>query len=239
MYGGVLMAQTIQAAAATVDADYDPHHLHAEFLRGGRAGTPVVFEVQRTKDGRALTNRRVTGLQNGRRIIDVQISFQRRTEVGPDYHVTAGTQLPAAAIEAGELVPRRDLFGLDQIDLTAYPPEGDGTEYRGWFRAPGPLPVEPFWHTSVLALATDMSVPGTPIAAVGLVAAGPDLEQDGVATTTINHTMWFHRAGRVDDWFLIEGGPISTAHSRGVSLGRVYDAQGSHIASFVQEIYLI
>jgi acyl-CoA thioesterase-2 len=239
MYGGVLMGQAVQAGAATVADGYDLHHLHAEFLRAGRAGTPVIFEVESTKDGRALTNRRVIGRQDDRQMLDVQLSFQRRTELGPEFHTASSKRYPAAALGRDELRPRRDLFGLDSIDLTVYPPAGDGTAYVGWFKAADPLPDDSSWHASVLALATDMSVPSTPISAIGLKAAGPDVETDGVATTTINHTMWFHRPGRVDDWFLIEGGPLSTSYARGAALGRVHDAQGRHIVSFVQEIYLL
>jgi acyl-CoA thioesterase II len=240
MYGGILMGQAVQAAAATIDGEYDPHHLHAEFLKAGRAGTPLVFDVELTKDGRALSSRRVIGRQDGRIVIDLQLSFQRRTEAGPEYHEPAVTPFPAAAVGRGELTPQRNLFGLDAIDLTAHAPEGDGTQYVGWFRVPERLPDASSWPASVLALATDMSVPSTPIAAIGEVAAGPDSEQPGgLATTTINHTMWFHRPGRVDDWFLIEGGPLSTAYARGVALGRVYDTAARHIVSFVQEIYVM
>jgi acyl-CoA thioesterase II len=239
MYGGLLMGQAIQAAAATIGDDYDPHHLHAEFLRAGRAGTPMVFVVETTKDGRALSSRRVLGQQEGRNVIDLQISFQRRTEAGAEYHAPAEKRFPAAAFERGDFTRRRDVFGLESIDLTAYPPAGDGTQYEGWFRTPYPLPAKSSWTAAVLALTTDMSVPSTPIAAIGQVAAGPDLETPGVATTTINHTMWFHRPGRVDDWFLIEGGPLSTSYSRGLALGRVYDSTGQHLVSFVQEIYVM
>jgi acyl-CoA thioesterase-2 len=239
MYGGILMGQAIQAAAATVDPEYDVYHLHAEFLRGGRAGTPVVFEVERTKDGRALGSRRVVGRQAERKIIDVKVSFQRRTEPGPEYHVPSAVPFPAAALAGGEIIPERDIFGLDHVDLTAYPPAGDGTRHQGWFKVPDPLPPGTSWPASVLAVVTDMSVPSTPIAAIGQVAAGPDLEKPGVATTTINHTVWWHRPCRVDDWTLIEGGPITTSYARGLALGRVHDRQGVHVASFVQEIYLL
>lgn len=241
LFGGALMTQALLSADATVPDDYAVHHLHAEFPQRGRAGEAIEFVVDRVKDGRSLTSRRVIGLQGGRQVVILEASFQRAREAGPEFAEPSSMRFPAAAVASGALTVNRDGgWGLESVDATG---SGNGMrslDVEGWYRAAEPLPAADVWHAGVLTLVSDMAVPTVAITAAGLAVGGPDREggPDTVATTTINHTMWFHRPLRADQWFVLTSRPLSTAYGRGASLGSAYDGEGRHVASIVQEIYL-
>jgi acyl-CoA thioesterase-2 len=241
LFGGALLVQALLSADATVPGDYAVHHLHGEFPQRGRAGEPIVFAVDRVKDGRALSSRRVVGTQGERTVVTLEASFQRAREAGPEFSAPADLRFPAEAVAAGDLSVRLDGgFGIEALDATG---TGNGTtslEVEAWYRAAEPLPADPVWHAGVLTLVSDMAVPTVAITAAGLHAGGPDGEggPGTVATTTVNHTMWFHRPLRADEWFVLTSQPLSTAFGRGVALGSAYDGAGRHVASIVQEIYL-
>lgn len=241
LFGGALLVQALLSADATVPDDYAVHHLHGEFPQRGRAGEPIVFAVDRVKDGRSLTGRRVVGCQGGRVVVTLEASFQRAREEGPQFHVPAALAFPADAVAAGELAVHADGgFGIESVDATGSANGTTSTDVEAWYRAAEPLPGEVVWHAAVLTLVSDMAVPTVAITAAGLHAGGPDGEggPGTVATTSVNHTMWFHRPLRADDWFVLTSRPLSTAHGRGVALGSAHDAAGRHVASIVQEIYL-
>lgn len=241
LFGGALLVQALLSADATVPDDYAVHHLHGEFPQRGRAGEPIVFSVDRVKDGRALTSRRVVGHQAGRTVVTLEASFQRAREEGAQFHVPTGRRFPADAVAAGDLAVHADGgFGVEHVDATGSAGGTASTDVEAWYRAGGPLPADPVWHAAVLTLVSDMAVPTVAITAAGLRAGGPDGEggPGTVATTSVNHAMWFHRPLRADDWFVLTSQPLSTAHGRGVALGSAYDGAGRHVASIVQEIYL-
>lgn len=239
LFGGALLGQALQAAVATIPYGYSPHHLHGEFPRAGRSGEPTTFAVDRTKDGRSVSGRRVVGRQGDRVIVTLEASFHRGAEPGPDFHIAAPTPFPAADLASGVLSVQPASLGLEVIDTTGSDNGREHTEYQSWYRWPERLPDDFAWHASVLAFASDLGVPSVAVSAVGLKAGGPDNHAPGyVATTSLNHTMWFHREGRCDDWFLITGRPLSTSHGRGVSLGTAWDVNGVQIASIVQEILI-
>jgi acyl-CoA thioesterase-2 len=174
-------------------------------------------------------------------VVTLEASFQRTRDVGPEFAEPAGFRFPADAVAAGRLEVRRDGgFGIVFLDATG---SGNGTtalDVEAWYRAAEPLPADAVWHAGVLTLVSDMAVPTVAVTAAGLHAGGPDGEggEGTVATTTVNHTMWFHRPLRADEWFVLTSRPLSTAYGRGVSLGSAYDGEGRHVASIVQEIYL-
>ncbi|MGY1743693.1 MULTISPECIES: acyl-CoA thioesterase [unclassified Blastococcus] len=241
LFGGALLVQALLAADATVPDDYAVHHLHGEFPQRGRAGEPIVFAVERVKDGRALTSRRVVARQGGRTVVTVEASFQRTRDAGPEYSVPAAYRFPADAVAAGDLEVRPDRgFGIESVDATGSANGTTSTDVEAWYRAADPLPDAAVWHAAALTLVSDMAVPTVAITAAGLHAGGPDGEggPGTVATTTVNHTMWFHRPLRADEWFVLTSQPLSTAYGRGVALGSAYDGAGRHVASIVQEIYL-
>jgi acyl-CoA thioesterase-2 len=241
LFGGALLVQALLSADATVPDDYAVHHLHGEFPQRGRAGEPIVFAVDRVKDGRALTSRRVVGRQGERTVVTLEASFQRSREAGTEFSAPSAMRFPADRVGSGALAVRADGgFGIDALDATG---SANGTlslDVEEWYRASGRLPDHPAWHAAVLTLVSDMGVPTVAITAAGLHAGGPDGEggAGSVATTSVNHTMWFHRPLRADEWFVLTSRPLSTAHGRGVALGSAYDGEGRHVASIVQEMYL-
>jgi acyl-CoA thioesterase-2 len=241
LFGGALLVQALLSADATVPDDYAVHHLHGEFPQRGRAGEPIVFFVDRVKDGRALTSRRVVGRQGDRVVVTLEASFQRAREAGPEFARPSALRFPADRVDAGELRVHGDGgFGVEFVDATGSANGTPSTDVEAWYRAAEPLSGDAVWHAAVLTLVSDMAVPTVSITAAGLRAGGPD--GDGgpgtVATTSINHTMWFHRPLRADDWFVLTSTPLSTAYGRGVALGSAYDGEGRHVASIVQEIYV-
>jgi acyl-CoA thioesterase-2 len=241
LFGGATMAQALLSADATVPDDYAVHHLHAEFPQRGRAGEPIEFVVDRVKDGRSLTSRRVVGLQSDRKVVTLEASFQRAREAGPEFSEPASFRFPAADAAGGPSEVHRDGdWGLDWLDAAGSRNGITSLDVETWYRAADPLPTDAVWHAAVLTLVSDMTVPIVSITAVGLHAGGPDAEgaPGTVGTTTVNHTMWFHRPLRADDWFVLTSRPLSTAHGRGVALGSAYDGGGRHVASVVQETYL-
>ncbi|WP_409330409.1 acyl-CoA thioesterase [Trujillonella humicola] len=241
LFGGALLAQALLSADATVPDDYAVHHLHGEFPQRGRAGEPIVFAVDRVKDDRSLSSRRVVGRQGARVVVTLEASFQRAREAGAQFHVPAPARFPADAVAAGELAVHGDGgFGIEFVDATGSANGTLSTEVEAWYRAAQPLPAQPVWHAAVLTLVSDMAVPAVAVTAAGLLAGGPEDEggPGTVATTSVNHTMWFHRPLRADEWFVLTSQPLSTAHGRGVALGSAHDGAGRHVASIVQEIYL-
>jgi acyl-CoA thioesterase-2 len=238
-YGGALLAQALQAAAVTAPAGFEPHHLHAEFTRAGRAGSPVEFAVERVKDGRTFSSRRVVGRQGGRVILTEDVSFHSTAEPGPEYQTAAPMRFPADRVESGELTVRRDSAGLETINIPRDASAPDDAEQFAWYRAQASLPTDAAWPATILAYASDMAIPAVAINAVGLQAGGPDSNEPGVvATTSLNHTMWFHRPARCDEWFLMAASALSTAYDRGLALGSAYDFDGRKVASIVQEIFV-
>jgi acyl-CoA thioesterase II len=241
LFGGALLVQALLSADATVPDDYAVHHLHGEFPQRGRAGEPIVFAVDRVKDGRALTSRRVVGRQGERTVVTLEASFQRTREEGAQFHVPSARRFPADAVAGGTLAVHGDGgFGIEFVDATGSANGTTSTDVEAWYRAAEPLPEHPAWHAAVLTLVSDMAVPTVAITAAGLHAGGPDGEggPGTVATTSVNHAMWFHRPLCADEWFVLTSQPLSTAHGRGVALGSAFDGQGRHVASIVQEIYL-
>ena len=241
LFGGALLVQALLSADATVPDDYAVHHLHGEFPQRGRAGEPIVLAVERVKDGRALTARRVVGRQGERIVVTLEASFQRAREAGPEYSTPTQARFPSDAVAAGELAVRTDGgFGIEFLDATGSANGTLSTDVQAWYRAAEPLPGDAVWHAAVLTLVSDMAVPTVAITAAGLRAGGPDGEggEGTVATTSVNHTMWFHRPLRADEWFVLTSQPLSTAHGRGVALGSAHDGEGRHVASIVQEIYV-
>jgi acyl-CoA thioesterase-2 len=238
LFGGALVAQALRAAAASSDPDKYPHSLHATFVRAGRAGNGVEFRVARTRDGRSFSTRHVTVSQDERVIMTMTASFHL-DEPSPEYQRPADGPVPcpdgAPIPDPADLGLRRDLFGIDIVDMG----EPNEARYLAWARSQQPLPADRVLHACAMAFVSDSGAPGVAASAIGLRAGGPDQEHsDAPMTTSLDHAMWFHRAGRCDDWFLVSAIPLSTAGSRGLVLGSVHDRSGRHLATFVQELLI-
>jgi acyl-CoA thioesterase-2 len=221
LYGGQVAAQALVAAGRTVDPARPPHSLHCYFLRAGDPAVPTEFGVERDRDGRSFSARRVTASQGGRVVLSMVCSFAVR-EDGPEQDVDpmppAG---PPEAARPGDL-PR--LFDME----ARYPaqPFPDGPwPTRVWARTTVPLPPDPLLHASVLTYLSDLFT-GT----AGLAGAGR------MSSTTLDHALWFHRPSRLDDWVLMDLTPRTAAGGRGWYTGTVHDSGGRLAASMAQEV---
>ena len=222
LYGGQVAAQALLAAGRTVDPDRLPHSLHCYFLRSGDASRPTVFRVDRDRDGRSFSARRVVAIQGGEVLASLSCSFTPPAD-GPD------VQVEPAPVRGGEpgglpLYEPGRLFDME----CRVPPEQDHPAAvwpaRFWSRATAVLPDDPLVHACVLTYLSDIS------SGVGAIEGAEDW-----TATSLDHAVWFHRPVRMDDWVLMDLVPHSVAACRGWYTGTVHDRGGRLVASLTQE----
>jgi acyl-CoA thioesterase II len=244
LFGGQVAAQALAAAQRTVDGHH-VHSLHGYFLRGGDPAVPVVYTVDRIRDGASFTTRRVVALQDGNAIFNTSISFHR-IETGFDHQgsmpdVPGPEELPTWAERARAVIDevpeeRRDWMLRERaIDIRSALPHGmfssePSTEPNPvWLRANGEVPDDPDVHAQLLTYASDIAFVDN-MHRPHRRAGSP-----GVMLASLDHAVWFHRPIRVDDWVLYHQNSPSAAGARGFALGAVYDRAGVHLASVAQE----
>lgn len=220
LYGGQVAAQALRAAAETVEPGRHPHSLHGYFLSRGDPARRVLLMVNRDRDGRSYSNRRVIAVQNGVVIFNMAASFHV-TEEGPDFQ--AHDMPPAVAPEDLPPLPGRTrMVGIE----VKVPDHHSGQEWpsRVWMRSAERLGDETM-HACALTYISDMF---TGLASVpGIGEVGP--------VTSIDHAVWFHRRVPVDDWVLMDLQPESTAGGRGMYRGRLFGRDGTLAAGIAQE----
>jgi len=238
LFGGTVAAQSVMAASMTVEDDRRLHSLHGYFLRPGRHGTPIRFVVDRIRDGRSYTTRRVKAHQGGEAIFNLSASFTSEQDgiehQGPMPDVPAPEDLP----DRDELLyqrvgrPRRptavEIRIADPHWLELEPGERPQPRQANWVRVAGPLPDDDRIHLAVLIYATDRGLLST--------AALPHRSdwRRGMAAS-LDHSVWIHRRVRFDDWLLFaSSSPVAHA-SRGLIFAGVFDVEGRRIASIAQE----
>ena len=245
VFGGQVLAQALLAASSTVE-DRLAHSLHAYFLRAGDPDAPIVYSVDRSRDGRSFSARRVAAIQHGRPIFTLAASFQvdeaglehqfGMPEVpGPD-QVSPIAELPR---EEFDHLPKniqrwldrfgpfefRPVRGSDPDDQAPQPP------YKElWFKLHGELEDEPSLHRALLAYASDFHLIGT-----ATLPHGISWVQGKLMMASLDHAMWFHRDFRLDDWLLYSCDSPSTSSGRGLARGMIYDRHGRLVASTAQE----
>jgi acyl-CoA thioesterase-2 len=248
VFGGQVAGQALVAAGRTVDADRAVHSLHSYFIRPGDPKVPIVYTVERARDGRSFSIRRVTAIQHGEPIFVLAASFQLR-QGGIDHQapmpdVPLPDELPTLEERyAGydevaawfERVPRP--FELRYVDdppwvQRSHGPRGDGP-HRIWLRADGRLPDDPLIHVCALTFASDLTLVETVLVHHGLA-----IGLDPVVTASLDHAMWFHRPFRADEWFLYDMASPSASGGRGLAMGKIFSLDGRHIVSVVQEAML-
>jgi acyl-CoA thioesterase-2 len=224
------------------------HSLHSYFIRPGDPKVPIVYTVERARDGRSFSIRRVTAIQHGEPIFVLAASFQLR-QGGIDHQapmpdVPLPDELPTLEERyAGydevaawfEQVPRP--FELRYVDdppwvQRSHGPRGDGP-HRIWLRADGRLPDDPLIHVCALTFASDLTLVETVLVHHGLA-----IGLDPVVTASLDHAMWFHRPFRADEWFLYDMASPSACGGRGLAMGKIFALDGRHIVSVVQEAML-
>ncbi|MGN6677804.1 MAG: acyl-CoA thioesterase [Streptosporangiaceae bacterium] len=222
LYGGQVAAQALQAAAQTVAPGRHPHSLHGYFLSRGDPSRRVLLMVNRDRDGRSYSNRRVIAVQNGVVIFNMAASFHG-TEDGPDYQAH---QVPSVAApeNSPELSGRTRMLGIE-IRVPEQPAPGQDWPSRVWMRTREQLADETV-RACALTYISDMFT--------GL-ASVPGIDQVG-PVTSIDHAVWFHRRAALDeDWVLMDLLPESTGGGRGMYTGRIFARDGSLVAGIAQE----
>jgi acyl-CoA thioesterase-2 len=245
VFGGQVAGQALVAAGRTVPPDRPVHSLHAYFLRPGDPSVPIVYLVDRIRDGRSFTSRRVVAVQHGEAIFVLSASFQR-VEEGLDHQGTMPNapdpeNLPTLAeryrpyadrLEMLAKIPRPiDLRYVDDPPFARRPEDAAGpANIRVWMRADGLLPDDPLVQVCALAYASDFTLLDSV-----LVTHGVAWFLDDVKGASLDHAMWFHRPFRADEWMLYESDSPSASGGRGLATGRIWSRDGRHVASVVQE----
>jgi acyl-CoA thioesterase-2 len=232
LFGGQVAAQSLRAAATTVDQPHLPHSLHLYFLRPGRVGEPVVLYVDRIRDGRSFTTRTVVARQDGEAILTMSCSFHREEPDVVDYGP------PMASVASPEASAGADPFGrgrgsgyvgLDVARVPA-PPEAE-PPVRIWMRVAEPLPDDPVVHACAIAYLTDTETGTAPVAATR--RGFGDLMM-----TSLDHALHFHRPVRADDWLLLDFEAVSIGRGRGMTQATVHAADGTLGATIRQELLM-
>ena len=246
VFGGQVASQALMAATRTTDVERVAHSLHAYFLRGGDTAVPIVYDVERTRDGRSFSTRRVVARQHGRPIFYLSASFQV-AEPGYDHQdPMPDVPGPERCPTLGEVLHRltgRPVADWDEewaaLDVRyagdsrpggAIDAGGRAARARVWLRAGDAIPDDPALHQCVLAYASDLTV-----LAASLVPHGTYLGNPGLRTASLDHAMWFHRALRADEWLLYDQISPSASGGRGFATGELFTERGLLVASVAQE----
>jgi acyl-CoA thioesterase II len=248
VFGGQVAGQALVAAARTVEPDSLVHSLHAYFLRPGDTRIPILYMVDRIRDGLSFITRRVTAVQHGRAIFSLSASFQvpedgfEHSEEMPE--VPAPDTLPTLRERWEELAEEGDRlaekaqgeftldlpFDLRNCDWSLADRERALPPYqRMWLKATGDLPDDPVIHACALTYASDMTLLDTALLPHGLHRL------DNAFMASLDHAMWFHRPFRTDEWLLYAQDTPSASGGRGFARGSVFTSDGKLAVTVVQE----
>jgi acyl-CoA thioesterase-2 len=243
VFGGQVLGQALAAACGTVEGRA-VHSLHAYFLRRGDFNAPIVYEVDRSRDGASFASRRVVAIQHGQQIFNMAASFQI-DEQGPDHQVpmpevAAPEDLPDLTAEVRKHLARmpaerRRFWSLERpFEFRSVEAIEAGEPRPGvrhlWFRLVDRCPDDPVLHQCLLAYMSDYHLLETATLPHGLAYRTGE-----VMLASIDHAMWFHRPVRVDEWLLYALVSPSSSGSRGLAFGRIFDRAGRLVASTAQE----
>jgi acyl-CoA thioesterase II len=237
LYGGQIVAQALRAAAATVDEQLQVHSLRAYFIRRGDHQEPVRYEVDRIRNGRSFCTRRVVARQAVGAILNLEASFQLAEPSADIQTVDAPPNIP----RPDEVLPDSwtPLFDRRTIAARHLLPEGTRAgRVAAWMRVNGTLGEDQLLHSCTLAylsddLPTDAVVRAHPISEVA------EVDRDGaVYCASLDHTIWFHRPLRADEWNLYDFACHNYGGGRGLAIGHVFSATGTHVATIAQEVLM-
>jgi acyl-CoA thioesterase-2 len=234
VFGGQVLGQALVAASDTVDPERVVHSLHGYFLRPGDTAVPIEYHVERIKDGKAFSSRRVVASQHEKTIFYMSTSYQR-PEPGLDHSDPMPT----------ELVPPEDAPTLASVfeQASGRKAEDWNKEWAAldvrlaglsgrqfWIRAAGKLPDEPALHACVLAYASDLTLLGASLLPHGIIIGDRRIQP-----ASLDHALWFHRPFRADEWLLYDQASPSASGARGFATGRLFSQDGRLIASVAHE----
>ncbi len=241
VFGGQVLGQALMAAEGTVE-NRTAHSLHAYFLRAGDFNSPIVYEVDRSRDGSSFSSRRVVAIQHGQQIFHMSASFQI-IEAGFEHQlempkVTPPEELPPALgvrrVEGrtaadqespANFIERPFEFRLNPVET--WP--STGQEYL-WFKTIDAVPDSPALHRCLLAYVSDYYLLAAAVARHGVGLTNRDFK-----LASLDHAMWFHRSARVDDWLLYVLDSPSASGARGLARGSIFTRDGRLVASTAQE----
>ena len=248
VFGGQVIGQALLAACRTIEdiEERPPHSLHAYFLLGGDPSVPIIYEVDRIRDGRSFTTRRIVAIQHGRAIFSISASFhvhedgfEHQAEMpavpGPD-------ELPGDAEIRDRVLPmmpdpirryfeRERLIELRPVEFERYLGKKlPGGRSHIWFRTTGILPAAPAIHRCALAYASDLS-----LLDASLVPHGHTVFERTIMAASLDHALWFHRPFKADEWLLYAQDTPSAGGNRGFARGLIFTRDGVLVASVAQE----
>ena len=246
VFGGQVLGQALSAAQQTVDDARAVHSLHAYFLRAGDINAPIVFDVDRGRDGHSFSVRRVTAIQHGKPILVFASSFQKHEDgVSHQFHIPEVPQpedVEPPAPPSPEVLSHlsakmqrwlsrmgpfemRPVYPRDELKPSKRPPY-----QQVWFRLSGPIGDDVNLHRAMLAYASDFYLLGT-----STFPHGISYYQPTVQMASLDHALWFHRPFRIDDWLLYSLDSPSASGARGLARGSIYTRDGVLVASVAQE----
>jgi len=235
VFGGQVAGQALVAAGRTVPPDRPVHSLHAYFIRPGDPSTPIVYTVDRVRDGRSFTTRRVSAIQHGKTIFTLSASFHH-PEPGIQHAVAMPPVPPPDSIAR---LADDGLLAGNPIDLRFVGPSrvdsggqriADTEHNLVWLRANGELPDDPLLHVCLMTYASDLTLLDSVLRRHGL--SWVDGQTSGAS---LDHAMWFHRPLRADRWLLYDQESPTAAGARGLAWGHVFTDEGELVVSVVQE----
>ena len=244
VFGGQVAGQALVAACRTVDQQNRVvHSLHAYFLRPGDPTKPILYQVDRLRDGRSFTTRQVAAIQHGEVIFNLHASFHVH-ESGLEYQIEGPRNLPdpeSLPDFKTRMAPYKEKMGdwyerprpIDTRHVDGDLPSRAGVELPGqrvWLRADGTLPDDPMLHACVATYASDMTLLDTTLLPHGLSWGDTEVQM-----ASLDHAMWFHRPFRADDWLLYDQHAISNSNARGLAGASIYTREGSLAITVVQE----
>lgn len=247
VFGGQVAAQALAAACHTVPAEVSAHSLHAYFLRPGDTAVPIVYDVERIRDGRSFATRRVVARQHDRSIFFLTASYHV-VEIGFDHQdampvVPPPEDCPSMGEVFRAVVGRTDdrswerewaaldvRYAGDSRPGGTMDGRGEPARAQIWLKASAAVPADPVTNICVLAYASDLTLLGVSLVPHGVIIASPQIQP-----ASLDHSMWFHRPFRADEWMLYDQHSPSASGARGFALGKVFTADGSLVASVAQE----
>jgi acyl-CoA thioesterase-2 len=245
VFGGQVAGQALVAAGRTVESDRAVHSLHSYFIRPGDPTAPIIYNVERVRDGHSFSVRRVIAVQSGEAIFTLSASFQL-PQGGIDHQapmpdVPAPESLPTLAERYQGYDVLRDevgrvpqAFDVRYVDDPPWIQRGLGPRelqpHRIWLRTDGTLPDDPLVHVCAVTFASDLNLLDSVLIHHGLAA-----RLDPISMASLDHAMWFHRQFRADEWFLYTSESPSASGGRGLATGRFFTRDGRHVVSVAQE----
>lgn len=245
VFGGQVAAQALLAAARTTDPAYVAHSLHSYFLLPGDTAVPIIYDVDRLRDGRSFATRRVVARQHGRAIYYLTVNFQRAEEGFEHQDAMPEVIAPEEGIDLGAMFRSRGTENTAEwerewaaLDVRYVGNSAQGlpedpsrrARARLWIRVNGRLSDDPLQHLAAFTYASDMTLLGST-----LVPHGVHISSPGMQVASLDHTVWFHRPFRADEWWLYDQESPSASNGRGLALARVFTQDGTLAATVAQE----